>query len=119
MVSIPSDFSSSVMGCAASICSPNHFDGFTVWGLLVALVIFCLLIFRKKISLKKYLIIQVILFLVFSSTFLTNGVSFGCCNSPTEPKREISKIWSVLPDQFVPIYVLRISWFLDFLDIVD
>jgi len=119
MSSPPSDllFPSDLTACVASICHSEHYDGYTLIGLLIALAIFVFFLYRKKISLKKYLLSQVILFLFFSSTFISNGLSFGCCGDVV-PKRILSEIWSIFPDQFTPIYFDRMRWFLDFLDLI-
>lgn len=116
-VNVSDIFSSGVTACTASLCNPVKFEGYTIIGILIALIILSLFIFRKKINFKKYILSQIILFLIFSSTFISSGVSFGCCHS-VSPKRIFSEIWSVFPDQFVPIYFERIRWFLDFLDLI-
>ncbi|HBR80915.1 MAG: hypothetical protein UX09_C0015G0016 [Candidatus Uhrbacteria bacterium GW2011_GWE2_45_35] len=106
------------IACKASICHPVNVGGYTLVGLLIALLIFVVFFFQKKISLKKYLISQIILFLIFSSTFFSTGAIFGCCGDPA-PKRIINEIWSIFPDNFFPIFFGRLVWLVDFLDILD
>lgn len=108
------------LACLQSLSNPIKFEGYTFFGILIALIILGLFIYRKKINFKKYILSQFILFLIFSSTFLSSGVSFGggCSGGGGSPQRIFSEIWSFFPDQFVPIYFDRIVWFLHIFEII-
>ena len=87
-------FQDTAMACTTSLCTSTVYPMYSISGLMVGLAILILFLFRKEMGLKKYLIFQIILLLVFMNAFYHYGFSVGCCGDHA-PERVVGSMWKL------------------------